>query len=68
MTTQKKMTVYVPAELLKQAQKATGDGPSDTVRKGLQLLAASRVYDRARKMKGKINFSLDLKKLREDGA
>jgi predicted CopG family antitoxin len=32
----------------------------------LELLVASDAYDRLRKMRGKVKFSLDLDELRED--
>jgi hypothetical protein len=63
---QRKITVHVQPELLAKAQKATRAGVSVTVRKGLELLAASEAYDRLLKLRGKVKFSLDLDELRED--
>ena len=37
-----------------------------TIRHGLELVAASEAYDKLRALRGKVSFSLDLKKLRED--
>ena len=62
----KKITLHVPEELLARAQEETGAGISDTVRKGLQLLAASSSYDQLREMRGKLKVNLNLKDLRED--
>jgi hypothetical protein len=52
--------------LLAKAQQATGAGISETVRKALELLAASEAYDQLLKMRGKLKFSIDLNELRED--
>lgn len=68
METAKKITVQIPENLLKRAQKATGLGITPTIRQGLQLVAAGRAYGRLRRLKGKVKFSLDLKALREDRA
>jgi len=62
----KKITIQVPGNLLRRAQRATGLGISPTVKQGLELLAASRSYEKLRRLRGKVNFSLDLKALRED--
>jgi len=64
--TAKKITVQIPASLLRKAQIATRAGITPTVRKGLELVAAGRAYDGLRRLKGKVRFSVDLKSLRED--
>ncbi len=46
MKTARKITVEVPAELLERAQLAGGTGITQTVRTGLQLVAASQSYAR----------------------
>ncbi len=65
-TKQKKITVQLPEDLLLKASKTSGTGITETIRKGLQLLAASESYEELRKYRGKIPLPLDLKKLRED--
>ena len=62
----RKITVQLPENLLHRAQKATGQGLTATLREGLQLVAASKVYDELRRWRGRYTFSIDLKKLRED--
>ncbi len=62
----KKITVHVQEELLKKAQKSTGQGITETIRRGLQLVAASESYEALRRLRGKVKFSVDLKSLRED--
>ena len=66
MRAERKITVHVQSELLARAQKAAKAGISETVRKGLELLAAGEAYDRLLKMRGKVKFSVDLDELRED--
>ncbi len=62
----RKITVHVPAEILQRAQEATGQGVTATVRKGLEIVAASRAYEKLLQMRGKVKLSLDLNGLRED--
>lgn len=66
MQTVRKITVEVPGELLKKAQKATGLGITPTIRQGLQLLAATQAYEKLRQLKGKVKFSVYPDSLRED--
>lgn len=66
MGTSRKITVEVPPELLKKAQKASGAGVTQTVRAGLQLLAASETYDKLRALRGKVRFSRTLEELKSD--
>ncbi len=62
----KKITLFIPEDLLQKAQKHTGQGITPTIRQALELLAAKPVYDEIRKMRGKYQFKIDLDKLRED--
>jgi hypothetical protein len=64
--TARKITVEIPGELLERAQKASGSGITQTVRTGLQLLAASRTYDRLRAARGKVRFSRSATELKAD--
>lgn len=66
METAKKITVQIPEELLKKAQKATGLGITPTIKQGLELVAAGRAYNKLRQLRGKVKFSVDLEALRED--
>jgi hypothetical protein len=61
-----KVTVHVDRELLRRARERTGKGVTATIRQGLELVAASEVYDRLRALRGHVSFSINLKKLRED--
>jgi len=66
METARKITVEVPAVLLEKAQKSTGSGITQTVRTGLQLVAASQAYARLRQLRGKVRFSRSLSELKAD--
>jgi hypothetical protein len=62
----RKITVEVPEDLLEKAQRATGSGITQTVRKGLQVVAASDAYANLRKLRGKVKFSLTAEQLKDD--
>jgi hypothetical protein len=66
MATARKITVEIPDALLQKAQRASGAGVTQTVRTGLQLLAASQAYDNLRKLRGKVRFSRTWEELKED--
>lgn len=62
----RKITIEVPVELLERAQEASGTGVTQTVRAGLQLIAASQNYARLRALRGKIRFSRSAAELKTD--
>jgi hypothetical protein len=66
METVRKITVEVPLDLLEKAQQASGTGITQTVRTGLQLVAASRTYARLRHLRGKVRFTRTLAELKAD--
>ena len=66
MGTVKKITVHVPEALLEKAQRSTGQGITETIRRGLQLVAASDAYKKLRGLRGKVSITLDIETLRED--
>jgi hypothetical protein len=66
MSTARKITVEIPHDLLKKAQRASGKGITQTVRTGLQLLAASHAYDRLLQSQGKVRFSRSWQELKDD--
>ena len=65
MGTARKITVEVPPELLEKAQRASG-GVKQTVRTGLQRVAASIAYARLRQLRGKVRFTHTLAELKAD--
>lgn len=66
MGSARKITVEVPPELLNLAQRATGSGITQTVRTGLQLVAASHAYARLRQLRGKVRFARTAAELKAD--
>ncbi len=66
MATVRKITIEIPEELLGKAQRASGAGITQTVRTGLQLVAASEAYAQLRRLRGKIRFSRTLAELKAD--
>jgi hypothetical protein len=66
MKTARKITIEVPADLLEKAQEASGTGITQTVRTGLQLVAASNAYAKLRQLRGKVKFSLSWEELKDD--
>ena len=66
MATARKITVEIPSDLLEKAQRASGAGITQTVRTGLQLVAASENYARLRQLRGKVRFSLTVEELKAD--
>ena len=66
MNAARKITVEVPEKLLERAREASGEGITQTVRTGLQLVAASRTYARLRELRGKVKFSRTATELKDD--
>lgn len=66
MRAQRKITVHIPEDLLRRAQESIGKGVTATVRKGLELVAATEANQKLRQLRGKVRFSIDVKRLRED--
>ena len=62
----KKLTVEIPEDLLERATAVSGQGITPTIRRGLELVAASGAYARLRALKGKVKFSAKLSGLRDD--
>jgi hypothetical protein len=66
MSAARKITVEVPRDLLNKAQRASGKGITQTVRTGLQLLAASQAFDLLLRSQGKVRFSRSWQELKDD--
>jgi hypothetical protein len=66
MKATRRITVEIPAELLSKAQQASGMGVTQTVRTGLQPIAASNAYARLRQLRGKVRFSKTAAELKTD--
>lgn len=66
MSGSRKITIEVPQELLKKAQRASGAGITQTIRTGLELLAASEAYASLLTWKGKVRFSRTAEELKDE--
>jgi len=66
MLSAKKVTLYLPKDLLQRAQKVTGKKITPTVRQGLELLAVADACDELLTQRGKIKIRYDKKSLRAD--
>jgi hypothetical protein len=62
----RKITIEIPGELLRKAQKSTGEGITATIRRGLELVAARQAYEGLRRLRGRVKFSVDWQRLRQD--
>lgn len=61
-----KITVHVPQNLLESAIKATHKNITETVTAGLENIVQKKAYEDFRKLKGKVNFSINFDELRND--
>lgn len=66
MAINQKVTIHLPKELLKKAQKATMGGITETVKRGLELVAGAETFEKLRKLRGKVQIDIDIAKLRND--
>jgi hypothetical protein len=66
MEATRKITVEVPPKLLERARHASGAGITQTVRTGLQLVAASEAYARLRRLRGRVRFTRTAAELKAD--
>jgi len=66
MAAVQKITVGISADLLAKAQRASGAGITQTVRIGLQLVAASEAYVRLRRLRGRVQLSRTAAGLKAD--
>ncbi len=64
--TARKITVEIPGALLEKAQQASGAGITQTIRTGLELVAASQTYKSLRQLRGKVRFSRTAAELKAD--
>jgi hypothetical protein len=62
----RKVTIEVPPDLLEKARRASGTGITQTIRTGLELVAASQTYAQLRQLRGKVRFSRTLAELKSD--
>lgn len=66
MGTMRKITAILPDDLLKTAQRNSGDGLTQTLRKALESYNHRQWSRRMLALEGKVKLELDLDELRED--
>jgi hypothetical protein len=67
MNDMRKITAFIPRELLATAQEYTGAGVAETLRIALERLAREQFYRRMRELRGKgVKLDLNFDELRED--
>ncbi|MGH6956594.1 MAG: hypothetical protein ACREEW_08025 [Caulobacteraceae bacterium] len=66
MSDMRKITAFIPADLLATAQANTGEGVSETLRMALEKLNHAAWSRRMLELRGKVRFADDLDRLRED--
>ena len=64
----RKITVLLPANLIADAQKATGEGVTETLRQALKGIVHSSWSRRLLALEGRAPLKLDVDELREDEA
>ena len=62
----RKITAFLPAELLVRAQAHTGSGVTETLRVALEELNRAAWYKKMLELEGKVQIDIDLEALRED--
>jgi hypothetical protein len=65
-STLRKVTVLLPADLVRRASKATGLGLTATIRTGLESITAGEAFGGLRRLRGKLKLSLRVDELRQD--
>jgi hypothetical protein len=61
----KRVTVNLPAKLLKDAESVTGSGITKTIVEGLELVARRRAVEKILALRGKLDLRIDLDVARE---
>jgi len=65
MNKSRRITANLPDELLRSAMEATGQGITETLVRGLQLVRRARAYEKAVALRGKLRLNIDLDRSRE---
>ena len=66
MTEMRKITAFIPAELLSNAQSHTGLGVTETLRIALERFSHAEWCRKLLELEGKIKLDIDLEELRKD--
>lgn len=61
----KRITLNIPADLLDEARHLTGKNITDTIVSGLERIQRGGAYEKALKLRGKLDLNIDLETSRE---
>lgn len=65
MTTVRRVTANLPRKLLEEAMEVTGEGITETLVEGLELIRRRRAYAKAMALRGSLDLEVDLDVSRE---
>lgn len=65
MNATRRVTANLPIDLLEKAQRVTGEGITETLVQGLELVRRSAAADKAARLKGRLELEVDLAVSRE---
>ena len=66
VTDVKKVTMYLPRELLERATERTGKGITETVRSALEIVVANNASAKILQYRGKVEMTINTDDLRTD--
>ncbi len=65
MSERHRISANLPADLLRKARRITGEGITETLVRGLELVERSAAARKAARLKGRLHLEIDLKASRE---
>lgn len=65
MNATRRITANIPLGLLEEAQRVTGQGITETLLTGLQLVKRSAAAAKAARLKGRLRLDIDIEASRE---
>jgi hypothetical protein len=65
MTTVRRVTANLPRDLLEEAMEVTGEGITETLVEGLELIRRRRAYAKVMALRGSLDLEIDLDVSRE---
>lgn len=65
MNATRRVTANVPVDLLTEAQRVTGQGLTQTLVRGLELVRRSAAAEKAARLKGRLVLDVDIETSRE---
>jgi hypothetical protein len=64
MSSVRRITANLPADLLDAAMEVTGRGITETLVEGLERVARRRAYEKVMALRGKVHLAIDIDELR----